>query len=300
MLRAALNLTSDIVLFFRRDVLRFTDVNQAACAALGYSRRELLAMEVTEIVALEAREKLAIAIQQSEVEPATTVADLIALICRDGSEFPIEATVRQFQRNPRNLVVLVGRDATERKCLEHLFAFPTHLDPLTGLPNRTVLESRLKSATCRSATIGGRLALFLVDLNHFKQVNDQRGHLTGDAVLKVIAERLSKCVRAGDIVVRYGGDEFVIVADGLVDSREVAGLAERVVAAAGSPIALDDTEIRVSASVGIAIAHSGDKSKQGSGAVSLAAMLAQADRAMYRAKAAGRDGKYVIQENGRS
>jgi len=297
MVRAALNLTSDIVLFFRPDVLRFVDVNQAACAALGYSRRELLTMELAEVVAPDAREKLALAIRQSRVEPATTVGDVIAMFRRDGSEFPIEATLRQFRRNRRNLVVLVGRDATERKCLEHLWAFPTHLDPLTGLPNRAVLESRIQGATSRSASNIGRLALFLVDLNHFKKVNDHRGHLAGDAVLKIIAERLSKCVRAGDIVVRYGGDEFVIVADGLVDSREAAGLAERFIAAASGPIALDDAEIHVSASVGIAISHLSEKSEHGLGALSLAALLAQADRALYRAKAAGRDGRYVIQED---
>ena len=296
MVRAVLNLTSDIVLFFKADVLRFVDVNEAACTALGYSRRELLTMELPEVIAPDGRDALASAIRQSEAEPAAVVAELTALCRRDGSEFPIEATVRQFQGKRRSLIVLVGRDATERKCLERLWAFPTHLDPLTGLPNRAVLESRLQVAASRSGPYNGRLALFLIDLNRFKQINDERGHLAGDAVLKIVAERLAKCLRAGDVVVRYGGDEFVVLADGLVDAQEAAGLADRIVATVNTPIALGEDEIRVSASIGIAIAQRSENSLPGLLPVSLSGLLARADRGMYQAKATASDGHYVIQE----
>jgi len=87
MIRAALNLTSDIVLFFPADVLRFVDVNEAACTALGYSKRALLTMELSEVVAPEARDALASAIRQSDLEPAASIADFITLRRRDGSEF---------------------------------------------------------------------------------------------------------------------------------------------------------------------------------------------------------------------
>jgi diguanylate cyclase (GGDEF)-like protein/PAS domain S-box-containing protein len=297
MIRAVLNLTSDIVLFFAADVLRFVDVNEAACTALGYSKRELLTMELSEVVGAEARDALASVLRQSDLEPAASVADLTTLRRRDGSEFPIEATIRQFRGLRQKLTVLVGRDATERKCLEHLWAFPAHLDPLTGLPNRAVLESRLQAAACRSAQSGGRLALFLIDLDRFKQINDERGHLAGDAVLKIIAERLGKCLRGGDVVVRYGGDEFVVLADGLVDAQEAAGLADRIVAAVKRPIVLGDDEICISASIGIAIAHRDENSAGGLLPGLLPGLLARADRGMYKAKAASRDGHYVIQED---
>jgi diguanylate cyclase (GGDEF)-like protein/PAS domain S-box-containing protein len=296
MVRAVLNLTSDVVLFFEADVLRFVDVNEAACAALGYSKRKLLTMELPELIAPDARDALALAIRRSQAEPAAVVAELIALRRRDGSEFPIEATVRQFRGKRRSLTVLVGRDATERKCLEHLWAFPAHLDPLTGLPNRAVLESRLQAAASRPGPREGRLALFLVDLDRFKQVNDERGHLAGDAVLKIVAERLSKCIRAGDVVVRYGGDEFVVLANDLVDAEEAAGLADRIVATVNTPIALGEDRVHVSASIGIAIAQPSENSLPGVLPASLSGLLARADRGMYKAKAVGRDGHYVIQE----
>jgi diguanylate cyclase (GGDEF)-like protein/PAS domain S-box-containing protein len=292
-MRAVLNLTADLVLFFDPEVLRFIDVNEAACKALAYSRRELLAMELAEIVAPEARELLASALRRSELESTATLDDIVALKRSDGSEFPIEATVRRFERKRQSLAVLVGRDATERKCLERLWTVSAHLDPLTGLPNRTVLETRLQAATSRSGKASGRLALLLVDLDHFKQVNDRRGHLAGDAVLKIVAERLANCVRTGDLVVRYGGDEFVIFADGLDDRHEAAGLAERIVEATSRPIALADHEVCISASVGIAIASSED-SIGGISQASLSALIARADRGMYKAKAAGRHGHYVI------
>jgi diguanylate cyclase (GGDEF)-like protein/PAS domain S-box-containing protein len=295
MLRAVLNLTSDLVLFFDPEVLRFTDVNEAACAALGYSRRELLTMELAEIVAPEARDLVASALCRSELETIATVDEIVALKRRDGSEFPIETTVRRFDRKRQSLAVLVGRDATERKCLEQLATVPAYLDPLTGLPNRTVLETRLQAATSRAGKTSGRLALLLVDLNHFKQVNDQRGHLAGDAVLKIVAGRLSNCVRSGDLVVRYGGDEFVILADGLVEVQEAAGLAQRIVTAVSQPIALSEDEVHVSASVGIAIASAEDSSG-GISRASLSSLIAHADRGMYEAKAAGRHGNYVIRD----
>jgi diguanylate cyclase (GGDEF)-like protein/PAS domain S-box-containing protein len=296
MVRAALNLTSDIVLFFAPDNLRFVDVNDAACAALGYSKRDLLTMELPEIVEPEARDGLASAIRQSQAEPASPVAEVTTLRRRDGSQFPVEATIRQFGRLRQNLTVLVGRDATERQCLERLLAFPAHLDPLTGLPNRAVLESRLQAVASQTPSSQGRLALFLVDLNRFKQINDERGHLAGDSVLKAVADRLAKCVRGKDVVVRYGGDEFVVLADGIVDAQEAAGLAERIVAAVNKPIALEGEEIFISASVGIAIARTSDNSPGAVSHVSLKALIAHADRGMYRAKAVGGRGHYVIHD----
>lgn len=300
MARAVLNLTSDIVLFFRPDVLRLVDVNWTASRALGYSKRELLTLELPEIVATDARDALATAIRQSESAAAALLTERVALRRRDGSEFPIEATIRRFHRKRQSTAVLVARDATERQCLENLWACPAHVDPLTGLPNRAVLESRLQASAARKgvsdAANNGRLALFLVDLNHFKQVNDRRGHLAGDAVLKIIAERLARCVRAGDMVVRYGGDEFVVLADGLIDVHEAAGLAERIVTAVSRPIDLQSDEVRVSASIGVAIGQASETSHHTACSASLSELLARADQGMYRAKAAGRHGHYIIQD----
>ena len=296
MVRAALNLTSDIVLFFAPTTCGSSTSMTRHAQRLGYSKRDLLTMELPEIVEPEVRDGLASAIRQSQAEPASPVAKVTTLRRRDGSEFPVEATIRQFGRHRQNLTVLVGRDATERQCLERLLAFPAHLDPLTGLPNLAVLESRLQAVASQTPSSQGRLALFLVDLNRFKQINDEWGHLAGDSVLKAVADRLAKCVRGKDVVVRDGGDEFVVLADGIVDAQEAAGLAERIVAAVNKPIALEGEEISVSASVGIAIARTSDNSPGAMSHVSLKSLIAHADRGMYRAKAVGGRGHYVIHD----
>ena len=94
-----------------------------------------------------------------------------------------------------------------------------------------------------------------IDVDHFKRINDERGHLAGDAVLKTVAWRLANCLRAGDIVVRYGGDEFVALIDDIADESETHGLADRILSAIRAPITIDGTEFHISVSIGIMIAN---------------------------------------------
>jgi len=286
MIRAVLNLTSDLVLFFDLDALRLVDANEAACSALGYSRRELLSLELEEIVPPDAREVLAPFLGQSERQMDFGETLVAALLRRDASELPIDATLRQLGDRKNRPLVLVGRDVTPRQRLERLLASHGHLDPLTGLPNRAVLESRLDLSALQTRRGNDGLAVLLIDLDHFKQINDERGHLAGDAVLKTVAQRLTNCLRAGDTAIRFGGDEFVILADKITNEREAAVLADRILASVRTPIVVGKTEIRVSASIGIAVNIGGSTSPH--------TLLGQADDAMYKAKALGRDRRCVI------
>ncbi|MBV9942322.1 MAG: diguanylate cyclase [Solirubrobacterales bacterium] len=149
-------------------------------------------------------------------------------------------------------------------------------DPLTGLANRTLLRDRLTHALARSQRELGATAVLFVDLDNFKQVNDTYGHATGDAVLVEIARCLQSAVRPGDTIARLGGDEFVAVCED-IDADAACAVGRRLQQAIRRPFAAGGAEHRMTASIGIAI---GEREPD--------ALLAAADEAAYRAKAAGR------------
>jgi diguanylate cyclase (GGDEF)-like protein len=157
-------------------------------------------------------------------------------------------------------------------------------DPLTGLPNRTLLEDRLAMAVAGQRRSGSVLAVLFCDLDRFKLVNDSLGHDSGDAVLLVIAERLQRAVRATDTVSRLGGDEFVVLCPDLKGEAELIEVVERLLAVLSEPMEVAGHEVVVSGSVGVSVVQGG------SAPTSLADLVREADAAMYRAKANGRNG----------
>jgi diguanylate cyclase (GGDEF)-like protein/PAS domain S-box-containing protein len=151
-------------------------------------------------------------------------------------------------------------------------------DPLTGLPNRTLLLDRLEVALAQRNR--GGIAVVFVDLDHFKLVNDSLGHSAGDTLLAAAATRLRAVVRPGDTVARFGGDEFVVLAESTIGERDAEGLAERLAGALAEPFELGGAEVFVTASIGIAVSDGIEGDAH--------ALLRDADAAMYRAKEAGR------------
>lgn len=149
-------------------------------------------------------------------------------------------------------------------------------DPLTGLANRTLLHDRLEHALARSEREGCGTGVLFIDLDNFKQVNDQYGHATGDAVLAELGKRLRGAVRPADTVARVGGDEFVVVCEE-VDEESAVALGERLLQAISLPLTVDGVNHWLSASIGVALGRS-DPDK----------LLANADTAVYRAKATRR------------
>ena len=159
-------------------------------------------------------------------------------------------------------------------------------DVLTGLPNRLLLDLWLDRVLVAPTSEVRCVAMF-IDMDRFKMVNDMHGHQVGDRLLKAAAQRIRKMAGKESLVVRYGGDEFVVLLPGLACRLAARRLAERFVAALCRPFDLDDVVVEIGASIGIAVAPAGGIEKQ--------AFLRQADTALYAAKACGRGGVQVFQ-----
>jgi diguanylate cyclase (GGDEF)-like protein len=178
------------------------------------------------------------------------------------------------------------QDITRRQAVEeqlrqreyelHRLAFQ---DPLTGLANRSLFHERVAHALQTHVRNAGGSAVFFIDLDGFKEVNDGFGHSAGDAVLREVADRLRGCVRDSDTVARFGGDEFAILVERLVTPAEVHATATRIVAAVQAPIDLGPRRAVVTASVGVALNRAGDSADD---------ILREADMAMYTAKSTGK------------
>lgn len=175
----------------------------------------------------------------------------------------------------------VTQDITERKRQEEEARFLAYHDTLTGLPNRRLLDDRLAQAVHLAQRRNTRVAVMVVDLDRFKQVNDQLGHRAGDAVLREAAHRIAGCVRKADTLARHGGDEFVVVIPDLRQDGDCQVVAEKILRALGPAFRVDGREFAIGASIGVSIfpADAGDGE----------ALLRNADAAMYRAKELGRN-----------
>lgn len=177
--------------------------------------------------------------------------------------------------------IAVFSDISERKKSETNLQFLATHDVLTGLPNRTLLRERIDFSLLRATRNKNKIAIFFVDLDRFKNINDTLGHQVGDELLQAVAKRLKSCFRISDTVARQGGDEFVILIDEFTDTNYVMGLAEKILMMLQSPYELEDHELHVTASVGISI-YPDDGSDS-------SILLKHADVAMYRAKGNGKN-----------
>lgn len=164
-------------------------------------------------------------------------------------------------------------------------------DPLTGLPNRLLLIDRLEHAAAVQHR-GGCLAVLSLDLDHFKEVNDTHGHAVGDGLLVAIAERLRSCLRPEDTIARMGGDEFVVVSHALhADLEEIESVARRLSDAVGQPVTLDGTTVQVGVTIGGMVVTTT------TGPEAVDDLIEGSDRALYRAKRAGRGSIEVVRWN---
>ncbi len=175
--------------------------------------------------------------------------------------------------------VSTAKEVTERiRAEEHLNRLANY-DGLTGLPNRALFMDRLQGAIAAAARNNSLVALFFMDLNRFKSVNDTLGHAAGDALLVEISSRLGRCLRITDTVARLGGDEFVFIINNLHNTTDAEPVLHKIFDALGAPVVAGDHKIPVSASIGISFYPRDGQTTD--------ALIKRADTAMYRAKASG-------------
>ncbi|HZU80296.1 MAG TPA: EAL domain-containing protein, partial [Acidimicrobiales bacterium] len=205
----------------------------------------------------------------------------------DGSQFFVAFTASPMMSDGQaNGAVLVFRDITERKAFEEQLTRHAFHDSLTGLPNRRLFLDHLDHALRRSSRSHEMHAVLFADVDRFKVINDSLGHHAGDRLLVAIAERMRASLRPGDVLARFGGDEFTILLEGLCSTEDAVAVVTRLLAEISRPVTLPDGhEVVASMSVGIAVTGPG-KSRDD--------LLHDADVAMYRAKGKGRGGQYEV------
>jgi diguanylate cyclase (GGDEF)-like protein/PAS domain S-box-containing protein len=201
---------------------------------------------------------------------------------KSGEVIPIELAASQVSFNGDTLHILTVRDITLRKQTEETIRSLAYHDPLTGLPNRLLFNDRLTQAIERARRQRQQLAVMILDLDRFKLINDSLGLASGDQVLRAVGERLVGLLRRSDTVARLGGDDFLLLLPGVDGAEGAAKVAQKLLDAFAYPLAIDDQELHVGASLGITLyPHDGEDTET---------LIRNADTALYRAKEHARGG----------
>jgi diguanylate cyclase (GGDEF)-like protein/PAS domain S-box-containing protein len=265
---------------------RVVSGNPASQRNLGYSLDELRERYFTDFFSAEGMDG---SVLLGKLQAATNRAPMeLSQRCSDGSRRDVEASCERITVGDKPVLAVTVHDVTVRsrvetqllekhQQLDHL----AHHDYLTGLPNRLYLAAHLPDAiedAKKSATV---LAVLFLDLDRFKHVNDSRGHETGDKLLKTVAQRIRSTMRSDDLVVRMGGDEFVVVMRGIKSTQQVNDAAVRINHALSAPMVVDGRTLVTTVSIGVALyPHDG---------VDMGELLRHSDTAMYQAKDRGRN-----------
>ncbi|MEM5528048.1 EAL domain-containing protein [Gammaproteobacteria bacterium AS21] len=268
--------------------LEVTYWNKASTALYGYSREEVRGKRLQDlIIPAHIREELlqkhqnwldnGVAIPSSEIE----------LQHKDGSTVPIYSShaMLRTDTNGKELFCIDISLAEQKKAYAEL-THMAHYDSLTQLPNRRTFNTRLDEAMKEARLSNSKIAVMMIDLDHFKEVNDTLGHAYGDLLLQESAKRLLTCVRKIDTVARLGGDEFLLIIENVIDISTTERIANNILAQLSQPFLLNESPSYISASIGIVL-YPNDAEDQDE-------LLKNADQAMYVAKNKGRNRFYYF------
>lgn len=295
--RFIVNSSPDLVYMLDRNGC-FTFVNDRVESMLGYSRESLLGKHFAELIDADDLEKAHNLFNERRTgERAAKNVEIRLNIRRNqhgsgaGRRKSIWAEVTSMgvyvdsaERTRENFVGTYGtaRDISERKKAEEVTNFQAYHDLLTHLPNRALLKDRLSLAITHAQRNKRKLATMFLDLDRFKLVNDTLGHNMGDRLLKAVASRLQSCLRGGDTLSRFGGDEFTLLLPEVRTRDDVVVIAEKILDRLNEPFVIDGHELFVGASIGISMYPEGGENGE--------ALVQNADIAMYHVKSRGKNG----------
>jgi len=294
--RYIVNTSPDIIYILNQEGF-FTFINERIESLLGYSKEEIIGKHYSFLVHHDDMEQAKYVFNERRIGARAAKNIELRLKCKDDGNsrhfknrsIPIELsatgmyTGKGDSRKSYVGTYGVARDVTERKIAEETINFQAYHDLLTKLPNRALLRDRLQLALSQAKRDDESLAVMFLDLDRFKNINDTLGHMIGDELLQQVSSRLQDCIRAGDTLARFGGDEFTLMLPKLQNSRSDASkLAEKITEALKQPFNVDGHELYVSTSIGIALYP-----QDGSNIDSL---IKHADVAMYHVKGQGKNG----------
>ncbi|MCH9814199.1 MAG: EAL domain-containing protein [Epsilonproteobacteria bacterium] len=251
-------------------------VNAVAPKLFGYSAEEMIGKPATYFVAKESQALVKSYIQKRDKDPYESL-----LIRKDGSKFPALLRGKDIMLGGKKVRISAVMDISTMKEKEQEISKLAYYDPLTALPNRTMLVDRLNQLIHKSIRDLSYGALMFIDLDNFKTINDTKGHLVGDLILKECAKRISQIIRKYDFVARLGGDEFVILVDTQTPDKGIAiskvkSIASKVLERLRIPFIINQSDFRMSASIGIMMFVDEE--------YSIDDLMRYADSAMYHSK----------------
>jgi diguanylate cyclase (GGDEF)-like protein/PAS domain S-box-containing protein len=271
---------------------RILSCNPAFENLFGFTQNEVLGQNLDHLITTSATNDEAVELTR-KVLKGETIEQTGQRQRKDGTLVDAEIYgVPVFLDNQQLGVLAMYNDISERvKTEEHLKYLATH-DPLTMLPNRSLFYEHLDHALHRARRNDMRLAIFFLDLDGFKSVNDLLGHSKGDELLQEVASRFNEALRSSDVVARLGGDEFAFVCENLTNPEDAAVIAKKILIALSRKIHMDGQEISISGSIGISLyPEDGGEARD---------LLRYADAAMYRVKGQGKQHYQFFSWNGRS
>ena len=292
--RYLVNNSPDVVYMLDREG-RFSFINERIVPLLGYECEELIGVHYRDLVHIEDVEQAGYVFSARTIEDASPRNAELRFKCKDHDRAPkyFEINTIPIELNTKDIfeegggedsfvgIYGVARDISERKEAERTINFQAYHDLLTRLPNRALFKDRLNLAVAQAKRSGQQMAVMFLDLDRFKLINDTLGHLYGDELLQQVSQRLQDCLREGDTLARFGGDEFTLLLPQISGRADATVIAKKMIEMMRQPFAIEGVEVYVTISVGIAMyPHDG---------TTMDMLVKNADIAMYHIKGRGKN-----------